>query len=215
MVDVMNSINEVRPYAEIAYFIAGVGLLIVAGFGLRQLGLLKEDIRTRNLRAAREKAIEAANQYVREFIPSYNRFWHKTRKAGLSSYDGPVSDFTRKSVEERLLKNAVKRLELTMSTNAFNFLETVAAHFTTGVADENIGFRIIGRSYCGAVGSNYDIISLCRPEKACPLCDNIVQLYRTWSARLSKEELKAARTELDKNISSIAEGPLEHIQPEI
>jgi hypothetical protein len=53
------------------YFLSGVGLLIVAVYGLKQLHLLKEDIRTRNTRAAREKALESATIYAREFIPNY------------------------------------------------------------------------------------------------------------------------------------------------
>ncbi len=211
----MNIINVVRPYAEVLYFIAGVGLLIVASYGLRQLQLLKEDIRTRNVRAAREKAIEAANQYTREFIPTYNQLWLKMRKASLSSYDGPVSDFNFDSLAAPLQEKGLKRCDLNMGSNAFNIMEAIAVYFTSGIADESIGFRIFGRSYCATVGSNYDIISLCHSDKACPHYQNIVQLYRTWSARLSKEELKAARSELDKNISSIAEDRLEHIQPDI
>jgi hypothetical protein len=213
----MNTITAIRPYAEMLYFLAGIGLLVVACFGLRQLRLLKEDIRTRNVRAAREKAIDASNQYMKEFIPMYEDLCQKMKKAGLSSYEGPVSDFAFDALPAPMREKAIQRAQIHTGSNAINILEAIAAHFTSGIADETVGFRIFGRSYCATVASNYDTLSLfhSHAKVTTPYYQNTVQLYRTWSARLSKEELKAARSELDKNIRSIAEERLDNIQPNI
>lgn len=208
-------VELVRPYLEILYFLAGIALVFVVGYSLQQLRLVKEDIRTRTVRAEREKAIEAAGWYMREFVPMFNRMWIKMQKLGLSAYTGPLaSDFKFTSLPPTVRKRGIDRFEK-MEPDVFNILEMVAAHFTTGIADEKVGFRIIGRTYCGTVADNYDVLSICYSDQAVPYYQNIVQLYQTWSPRLTKEELAATRLALDKRISSLAEAQLEHIQPNI
>jgi hypothetical protein len=145
----MTLIEMARPYAELLFFIAGIGLFVISVYGLRQIGLLKEDVRTRNVRAAREKAIEAVSNHTTKFIPEYNQLWRKWREAGLATYEGPVgTDFNFESLPKGAQAKGVERCKMTLGSDAFNTLETVAAYFTTGVADEEVGFRIIGRTYC-------------------------------------------------------------------
>ncbi len=217
----MRFIEIVRPYAELLFFIAGVGLFIISAYGLRQVRLLKEDMRTRSLRAAREKAIEATSYYLNEFVPQYNKVWTRWQKAGLGSYEGRVdSDFDFDSLPSDVRERGLKRFKMFIGSNAFNAMELVASYFTTGVADEEVGFHIIGRSYCGTVGSNYDVLAICHSTEGSAKAKSrfympIIELYRTWSARLSKDELTAARAELDKNIAAISEGSLEQIHQKI
>jgi hypothetical protein len=94
-------VEIIRPYAELLYFLSGVGLLIVAVYGLKQLHLLKEDIRTRNTRAACEKALEAATIFAREFIPNYNKYYLSCKQANLSSYTGSIGDFSCQFTDTR------------------------------------------------------------------------------------------------------------------
>jgi hypothetical protein len=61
--------TQIRSGLELLYFVAGVVVAIGVIYGLKQIALLKKDIRLRNERAAKEKAIEYGRN-VRNFFDS-------------------------------------------------------------------------------------------------------------------------------------------------
>ena len=87
-----------------------------------------------------------------------------------------------------------------------NELEAISAAFISGVADEMTGFKIIGRSFCGAVQSDYDLIALSRSrtKEAQGYWSNTVHLYQMWSPRLKEAELRQAKERLDATIAAVA-----------
>lgn len=87
-----------------------------------------------------------------------------------------------------------------------NELEAISAAFTSGVADEATGFKIIGRSFCGTVQCEYDLIALSRDKskEAQGYWNNIVQLYKMWSPRLKEVELRQAKERLDILMAGLA-----------
>ena len=88
---------------------------------------------------------------------------------------------------------------------ALNELQTIAAAFAYGVADEKLGFQAIGRTFCDTVESTYDILSMARQERACPYYEGIILLYQLLHPRLSKSELSARRNELDQELSKLGD----------
>jgi len=82
-----------------------------------------------------------------------------------------------------------------------NQLESIAASFTSGVADERTGFRIIGRTYCFNVESYYDLISV-SPHT---YWQSAIDLYFLWRPRLSKAELEIARGEMEARLLELAD----------
>jgi hypothetical protein len=206
-------VETIRPYAEVLYFLSGVGLLIVAVYGLKQLHLLKEDIRTRNTRAAREKALEAATTYAREFVPNYNKYYATLQQANLVSYKGSIGDFSPNSLTLAEKQGALARMKLLPGPglDALNSLDLIASTFVHGLGDDNVGFRILGRSFCRTVADNYDIFALWRNAHY----DDTERLYQIWRKRITKEDLEATRTKLDQDIAKIEEETLEQIRPDI
>jgi hypothetical protein len=94
---------------------------------------------------------------------------------------------------------------------AQNEIEAIAAFFTTGVADEKLGFGVIGRTYCRTVELNYDLISLFRDEKPVSYWKNTVELYLIWRPRLSKAEMSSLKDSLQSKIAAL--GPDNAISP--
>jgi hypothetical protein len=85
-----------------------------------------------------------------------------------------------------------------------NELQSIACVFTTGVADERVGFSIIGRTFCGTVEDMYDVLSMARMDgNAFPYYQSIIDLYQVWSPRLTKAELETMRNDMTKRISAI------------
>jgi hypothetical protein len=206
------SILSIRPYLELAYFAAGVLLLIGLVITFFQLTLIKNDIGLRNERAAKEHAIEAAIRYLNLYVPLCDANTRDLLEKKIASYSGPIGDFSFASNPKSMLAGTITRMATSSSFHlALNELESISAYFTTGVADERTGFLIIGRTFCGTVEAWYDVIAGCRREKAHPYWHNIVQLYQTWRPRLSKAEIQTTIRDLESKIKSM--GPDSPIEP--
>jgi|SRR5579872_1549453 len=197
--------TEVRPWAEFAYFLSTIVLAIVAVFGLQQISLVKRDIRLRSDRAAKEKAIEYSHRYLTIFVPLYDECTDDRTKKGIVGYDGPIGDSTAGSLGAADQRDALKKMGPVVHfwLPAFNELQSIASAFMVGVADERVGFGIIGRTFCHTVRSNYDFLAAVRREKTCPYYQSIVDLYQLWAARMSKAELSELSRDLVSQIRSI------------
>ena len=103
---------SIRNLLELLYFISGLITAIAALLGLKQLQLLKTDIRTRNERAAREKAIEFSIRYSDIFVPM-TRTWldEQTEGAFLSGTKDPLQispgTLYRSSLEKLLKRSSL------------------------------------------------------------------------------------------------------------
>lgn len=207
-------ITKARPIIEIIYFSASTLLLIGVGFAFRQLTLIKTDIKTRNQRSASEKAIEASERYFCDYISLCEINFAAREKLGIPSYKGPIGDFTPESIPPSLTEVSLQRLGEKTWLPMLNRLESIAAYFCTGVADEKVGFSVIGRTYCSAIELDYDLISLSRDSGAVDYWENIVKLYKLWRPRLSKAELEFEKSQMDKKISSLQQNSIAPIGTE-
>jgi len=199
-------IAHLKFWMELAYFASGIVIAVAAVYGLKQIRLVKTDIRIRNERAAKESAIGFGRQYLRSYVGLQGVFSSACKNEGLDSYSGPIGNFTAESIllNARTRTGGEKRYALASWLPAMNELEAIAAAFTSGVADEGLGFKIIGRSFCRSVEYNYDLIALSRHETAQGYWTNIVQLYRMWSPRLEELELRQAKDDLESRLSVAA-----------
>jgi hypothetical protein len=195
----MPTFDQVRSALEIAFFVSGIAVAVAALWGLKQLRIMKIDMRIRNERAAKEKAIEFVERFMTVHVPLDDKFTEECITAKLQGYRGTVGGFTRVGLPSVATR---ARLDLYHSwMPALNSLEPIAAAFVNGVADERMAFPIIGRSFCFGVANDYDIISFCRNDEACRHWESIVSLYKLWSPRISKAELEANRALLDARIA--------------
>jgi hypothetical protein len=205
-------IVNIRPWLELLYFLSGIVVAAAVVYGLQQIKLLKRDIRIRNERAAKENAVEYGARYLNNFTKLWGPFFDAHRAAGLSSYKGPIEDFSVGSLKQN--ENARKRYELFSWLGSFNELEAISSAFTSGVADEEIGFKIFGRSFCHTVRDDYDLIAISRqsPVRAQDYWSNIVELYTIWAPRLQQAELVGIRDMLNVQIAKTS-GESARIRP--
>jgi hypothetical protein len=197
---------DLRPYLELAYFASGVAIAVIAAFGLEQIRVLKRDVSIRVERAAKEKAIEYAGRYLTVFVPLDTSFYQARIKKQVPKYEGPLGDFTPSSIPRENRENLKSRSLLVLDVlPALNELNYIASAFVYGVADDKTGFQIIRRSFCSAVVTVYDFIAVARSGSSCQYWEPIVQLYKAWSSRLSRSELEALRSGVDRSLAQISE----------
>lgn len=194
----------IRPYLEALYFLASIGLVIGVLISFRQLSLIKRDIEYRSARTMSEKALEAIECYSSKFVPLSGVFYDDWKSYGtITAYEGPIGSFWCESVPQKHLENSKKRYKLDSWLPALNQLDFICAIFVTGVADEKVGFKYLGRSLCFWVERNYDLVALSRREKAFPHWQSIVELYALWRPRLEKAELELQRDDLIARIKAV------------
>lgn len=187
---------EATPHwLEMANWAAGVLVALFAGLSLRQLTILKTDIRIRNERSAKEKALEGAKLWA-EAQEGFRPFLANCQAAGLPTYyDGPKSDFLFDTLPADRKSTADAKEKVQGWAKPINAIDALAALYTTGVADEETGFNIFGRDFCECVGAVYDVIAANRKNPIEPRYRNTVVLYNIWSARI---EALAVTDEIEK-----------------
>jgi hypothetical protein len=84
-----------KALLDAVYDISGIVLAVAAVIGLQQIRVLKKDVKTRNERAAKEKAIEYAGRYLGRYVQLDSEWILKRNAERLPKYEGPVGDFTR------------------------------------------------------------------------------------------------------------------------
>jgi hypothetical protein len=196
-------LSNVRSALEIFYFIGGIVVAVASVVALQQLSILKKDIRTRNERAAKEKAIEYCTRYLTTYVRLDAEWMQKRSDAKLPNYEGPMGDFGKESIPLKCRATARARFAALAWLPAINELAAISAPFVHGVADEQVGFSIIGRTFCAAVELDYDIIALGHSEEVHPHYESIVGLYRVWKPRLTSAELEHARRELEAALGKV------------
>jgi hypothetical protein len=200
-INYLNS-TDFKDLLEKVSFAATVILAFAAVCGLRQLTLFKKDIILRNTRAAKERAIQCAERYA-EYSELTGEYLKERGKIGLKSYDGPIGDFLKTSIPDKLMPDCVKRFSIQSHLAPMNLLEIIAANFTSGVADEETGYNIFGPSFCAAVESNYDLIAMWKKDPTDKSWSDIIELYRIWSPRMTRNALDLKRQEIELQMQSL------------
>jgi hypothetical protein len=197
----------VRPILELLYFLASIGLFASVFIGLRQLKLVKEDIKVRNKRASVEKSIEYLNMFATDFIPKITDKIKEINESKLAVYKGP---FNPKFVFDHncdLKSQVIKDYYLLCYeidvVYILNELEFFSAALVSGLADEELAFNPLADFYCSTVERFYVTICANRENGDSRMYSNIINLYGTWKDRLHKMELESKRREIDENISKI------------
>jgi hypothetical protein len=192
-------ITPIRPWAEFAYFISSILLIVAAMYGAQQIFLLKRDIITRNRRAAQERACDYCERYA-TFVMLRRKFIRECENLKLPIYSEPTQKFNIDALSSEWQKTVKEKMKLDSSVKALNLLELIAMAFLTGVADEQAGFKTIGSSFCGIVVTHYDIFTV--RGSIGNHFQNVRELYLMWSSRLSLEELGKERQDLEARIKA-------------
>src|SRR6185437_7555053 len=182
---------NVLRYLEAAYYVSGVGLLIVAVLALRQIGVarntlkvLKRDIVLRSQREAAALAAQQCEKYV-EFFPKLNELKAAMKAIGLTPAKTRDHRFNLefdvaevKTTEARAwLKTLGEHLGLAL--DVLNKIDSIAIYFAKGVANEEIAFASIGESFCTQVEELYFLI-LHVHEFYPSSYESVIQLYKVW-----------------------------------
>lgn len=191
-------LSNAGPYFEVLYCLAAVVLATVGIIGLRQLFLIKYDIKARYQREANHEAIELLKRYSDTFIPIYNKWYEQRENEQIPDYKGEVGDFSDfpKEYIEAALARVPENSDYLLA--ALNELELIAAGVNSGLANEDMAFYTFGTSFCRTVRRNYDIICVLRYGETTKEYGPIVDLFNRWDKRIKRIELESKKADIDE-----------------
>ena len=82
-------------------------------------------------------------------------------------------------------------------------MDAFSVYFIKEVADEEIAFSSVGRTFTKSVENLYFDLASCRESNDSKSFQNLVELYTLWKNRLSKEKLKNDKIELSEQLKAI------------
>ena len=194
----LETLSTTSPYLEIIYCLAAVILAAVSIMGLRQLFLVKYDIKARYRRDANHQAMELIDRYFNKYVPISNKHFNQEKKEHIPEYKGEIGDFSHfpKEYIEPALARIPKNIEYLLAT--LNELEVISAGVNSGLANEEVAFYAFGKSFHNSVRSNYDIIYVLRYGETVKHYNNIVDLYNRWDKRIKRIELESKKADIDE-----------------
>lgn len=194
-------ISELNLYMALFSHIASIALVIGLFIANEQLKASRVESRIGDKRASRQKAIDAAVQF-KEGIRLYEECIAALGKHNHSVYREEVGDFSIKSLSPTARASA--RSQSIHWVRALNEYEMIAAFFISGLADEEVGYRMFGRTFCDTVEHAYAAISHMRGNDGA-FWKNTVDLYLVWAPRLKREKLDSSAAQISIQKASLPE----------
>ncbi len=212
----MEFFDSTKSIVENLYLLCGPLLTILATTGVIQIIIAKKALVISSKRDAANLAAQQLRDYGERIIPTMTKYDLALLKEKILPSKMGIGEFNRVDLIEKLGQMAytAKRKELqkflVLELNALNALEGFSTYFTKGVADEQIAYSAIGRTFCASVEGYYFVISDCRPKNDSS-CQNIIELYKIWSVRLQKDLLTNEQEVLLKQLSIIKDKSVDPI----
>jgi hypothetical protein len=212
----MEWIDTSKSILENIYFLSGVILIITLVIGIIQISMAKKTIKINSNRAAASLAANQIQNYCTKIIELQNRLFFEETKTKVPIIKINVGEFNQSYLKEKLgeptyFNNIKKRIPVALYVlDVLNAMESFAIYFTKGVADEEIAYSSIGRTYCNTVEKLYFDIASCLEDENNKYFSNIRELYKLWSNRLKGEKLSNEKEQLLKELDKLK---VEKIKP--
>ncbi len=205
----MTFFNTSKSLVENLDSLSGPVIAILGIVGILQLKMTKRAI---FISSKREAASLSANQieiYNNQIIPLQNILFNQEVKEKIERVDMIIGEFHIEAIKEKLgekktRKHVIERLQLVSPIlSVINAMEAFSTYFVKGVADEEIAYSSVGRTFCESVEDYYFDIATCIDKGEENRFQNIIELYKIWSARLKKEKLAKDKEAIIKKMNEI------------
>lgn len=212
--------TEVRNWLEVLYFISGVVVMFLIGFGLRQLFLAKEQIettkeifKTQSRRAAVEAAVIECRVFSEAVVQTSLALDKYCKDNSITYFKDAVFTRTDDGFSVDISKtnhDDIEKLEGAEEIiNRFiNGLEAFSLFFLSGVADENIAFHTNAKTFIKLAEEAFKIFPICADKDD---AEPIKALYFMWHKKYEAKKLKIEQKEISKKLSNYKEQQIKAI----
>lgn len=190
---------------ETIYYLSSPVLVVIAGIGLWQLKIAKDNARTNAQRQAITLAAERCEHYLQRIIPLTDIYDEAIEKEGIKFFQNAKTEIDGKKVKIIAERTEIDDEKLNGLTNeslaVYNSLEAFATFFTSGAADEVFAFDSVGHSYVELVKDYLpDIILLNDNGK---YFNNMLELFFLWNGRAEAMELLRNKESIEAKLKRV------------
>lgn len=199
----MNIYPVVKEVITMLYYIVSIGLAAGVFIAIKQLNLMKKDIKTKNKRASVEKSIEYLNWFATSFIPLQAEY---IKKLGDKHVILSMRDHKKEFVASELsFKTHAESISNKLDAGVLdlaNQLEFFSAAMMSGLADEELAFNPLSQVFCNFVDRHHDFYCFSRQDREHNF-SNTVELYKVWAGKLHSNELLKETKELSEKLADL------------
>ena len=213
----MEFFDSSKSIVENLYLLSGPILALLATAGVIQLFITRKTLIVNSKRDAANLAAQQIRDYSERIIPKMTKYDFSLIKEKIEDPKIEIGDFSVEYLNQKLGVTTVTKIRherlkyLSLWLDILNSMEAFATYFTKGVADEEIAFSSIGRTYCYSVENYFFEISDCRNLKDDYSFQNIIDLYKIWNERLKKIKLTKEQKELMHKLHQVNETKIDPI----
>jgi hypothetical protein len=184
-------------------------LVIVAGRGLKQLKLTKNDMLTRAQRDSIECAIRRGEEYAGVIISLNIPILNELAKHKVPVFVKDPSEIQFDPDNVKDVPNALAWVNslppglLPLWVGFLNRLEAWAMYFTHRLADSSVAFGPCAPAFCQAVVQSYGVLLIMRRNENSGKYPNIVALYKSWTSAKQKERYRVELQEVLKQLDQL------------
>jgi hypothetical protein len=207
------SAQLIRTILEILYFLCAPIIAFAAVIGLRQLNILKEVSRISAKRESYRLAAEQCKYFAEIIIPLLVQIKNEISKNGINYFNQVKIIINSDSVscdlhaiDSNEIDKVIKLVNLIRECS--NRMEAFALFIISGVADEQISFMTVGKSFCDCSRILIPFIFLV--HKSLDNIEPIIKLFRLWNNKIEKQHLVNEKVEIEHRINKIQ---VKSIQP--
>ena len=200
--DTFNSfLVAIRPVTELLYFVASIGMAIVAFFGLQQIAILKSTAKTQANRDALRLTSEQCAIYMEKIIPLQNKFDQYIKEKNIKWFEGWTTEINGQEIRvHRSTPADMQNLALLgPHIGHFNQMEAFAVYFISRLADEKVAYHTIGKTFVSHMDKVIPFVISAREDG---YYKNMVSLYVVWKARAEVEKLSLEQKKIDSKLSN-------------
>lgn len=204
----MNFFDSSKSIIENIYFLSGPILAILGVTGVIQLFFAKKALITNSKREAANLAGNQVEIYSNKIIPYLTDLYAHKKENNIEDVVIEIGEFNQEYLiqilgRDKCIQLSKKRRILAVPfLRVMNSLEAFSTYFIKRVADEEIAYSAVGKSFCHVVERMYfDISSCCRKDD--PRFSNTIALYNIWKERIKKEKLTREKISIIEKLNDI------------
>jgi hypothetical protein len=200
-----SNVDLLRYWMELSYFFfGGIVLAAIAGAGLLQIIIAKRSLQVTSRRDAYRLASERVHHFLTVIIPLTDMLDQKINSTGISCFEKSTFKVREKSIEINAVgfeedKEKLKEIGAELLA-VLNSLEGFAVYFTSGLADELVAYRAVGRAF---LDITEDLACGFIPMVEDGYFQNLLTLFVRWHKRSEKQRLEIQQALLKRKSESI------------
>lgn len=193
--------NMFKEILEFIYFLSGPALVFMAYKALEQIKVTRDIAKINSKRESFQITAQECRHYSQNIIPLLDTLDKKIEELDVQIITKSKVIITDRKIEIKPFfdydhyDESIEQLTPYL-VKASNAISDFATFFISGIADESLAYRSLGRTYCNTIKQLAPLlIPLCQNND-----DDVMTLFFIWNNRNEKQAALAEKKKIEKKL---------------